>query len=95
MSPVLEMIAALSEEVPISALLLSCVAKQEQMATHGEEIQFGGTVGNYAVKATDTAFEKGDVVGVSAPAPVAVENVALTWDGTGFTPATPIYWGAD
>ena len=77
------------------ALLFSCTVKEEKVALHGDEIKFQSTIGDYAVKATDTAFEKGDKVGVSATAPVSVQNVALTWNGTGFEPATPIYWGAD
>lgn len=60
-----------------------------------KEISFKAGLGKYEVKATDTAFEQGDVVGLFAAAPVEAENIALTWDGETVKPAQPIYWGAD
>lgn len=60
-----------------------------------KEVSFKAGLGKYEVKATETAFEQGDVVGLFAEAPVEAENIALTWDGETVKPAQPIYWGAD
>lgn len=60
-----------------------------------KEISFRAGLGKYEVKATETAFEQGDVVGLFAAAPVEADNVALTWDGESVKPAQPIYWAVD
>lgn len=80
----------------VLAVITGC---QSEKATKDQgpakEIAFKAALGKYEVKATDTAFEQGDVVGLFAAAPVEAENIALTWDGETVKPAQPIYWGAD
>ena len=57
------------------------------------EIRFAANMGQYAVKATDAAFEKGDAIGLSIGAPVGVTNLKLAMGEDGLVPDSPVYWG--
>ena len=75
------------------AALASCTQK-EQMTEGGAAIRFSASVGTFGTKATDTGFERGDLIGISALDPVGVSNVKATVsaDGT-IEPSTVIRWG--
>ena len=80
----------------VLAVITGC---QNEKATKDQgparEIAFKAALGKYEVKATDTAFEEGDVVGLFAADPISANNVALTWDGETVKPAQPLFWGLD
>ncbi|MBR4735747.1 MAG: fimbrillin family protein [Bacteroidales bacterium] len=80
----------------VLAVITGC---QNEQATKDQgpakEIAFKAALGKYEVKATDTAFEEGDVVGLFAADPVSANNVALTWDGETVKPEEPLFWGLD
>lgn len=80
----------------VCAVAIGCQS-EESTKDQGpvKEISFRAGLGKYEVKATETAFEQGDVVGLFAAAPVEADNVALTWDGESVKPAQPIYWAVD
>ena len=75
------------------ALFTSCDNARETDVAGGKEIRFSATIGQYQVKATDTAFEEGDAIGLFAADPVSAENVLLTWADGELTPEHPVYWG--
>ena len=75
------------------ALLASCAKQEKQLPEERQEIKFSASVGNFQVKATDTAFDQGDEVSLWVEWPVDVNNVKLTWDSKGLIPEEPIYWG--
>ncbi len=83
-----------------SALLLLCglaIMSCRQAAVQPEEnalvpIQFRATAGAFHVKATDTAFELGDAIGLSVSKPVGVSNALLQTVSDGLAPQEPIYW---
>ena len=79
----------------LGAALVSCekVSEQENPQEFGQQIRFSSSIGNYSTKVADDAFENGDVIGLIATEPINVEGVRLTWNGDGFTPEQPIYWG--
>lgn len=66
---------------------------EENGATGKNEIKFSASVGSFQVKATDTAFEDGDMIGLFADDPVYVENVKLTFSNGNLTPEEPVFWG--
>lgn len=80
----------------VLAVITGC---QSEKATKDQgpakEIAFKAALGKYEVKATDTAFEQGDVVGLFAADPISANNVALTWDGETVKPEEPLFWGLD
>ena len=80
----------------VLAVITGC---QNEQATKDQgpakEIAFKAALGKYEVKATDTAFEEGDVVGLFAADPVSANNVALTWDGETVKPEEPLFWGLE
>ncbi len=80
----------------VLAVITGC---QSEKATKDQgpakEIAFKAALGKYEVKATDTAFEQGDVVGLFAADPVSANNVALTWDGETVKPESPLFWGLE
>lgn len=59
--------------------------------TKGRVIEFESEIGTFT-KASGTAFEEGDVIGLSVSAPVSVSNVRLTSTGGALKPESPIYW---
>ena len=56
------------------------------------EVRFTTNIQTYTVKATDTAFENGDKVGIFAGAPISKSNVQATVSGSSLIPATAIKW---
>ena len=75
----------------VSALLAGCM-RQEGVQQAAGPIVFRASVGSHQSKATDTAFEPGDAVGLLAGAPLSLSNVKLAWDGSVLVPETPISW---
>lgn len=79
------------------ALLASC-ARQEESAVPGlREIRFSASIGTYDTKATDTAFEEGDVIGLMIESPFFPNGMeplhyALKMEGGGLKPFDPLYW---
>ncbi len=59
------------------------------------EIHFSTSMSSYEVKATDTAFEIGDAVGVNLGDPLNKTNVKLTFGTGGLTSENPIMWPED
>ncbi|MBP5484007.1 MAG: fimbrillin family protein [Bacteroidales bacterium] len=86
-----------------SALLLLCglallSCRQEASQLEGSArvpIQFRATAGAFQVKATDTAFEPGDAIGLSVSKPVGVSNALLQSTDEGLIPQETIYWPFD
>ncbi|MCR5409220.1 MAG: fimbrillin family protein [Bacteroidales bacterium] len=77
----------------LSLILAGCSSLKEDGGSLKREIKFSASVGTFQVKATDTAFESGDQVGLFADYPVSASNVRLTWQNGALTPDSPIYWG--
>lgn len=79
----------------LSAAAISACAVKETATEDatGKEIKFQAGIGSFQAKATDTAFEKGDEIGLFADAPVSAVNVRLTSDGQSITPESTLYWG--
>ena len=80
-----------------AALCLTAVGcstlPEDNGTTESRDIRFSASIGSFQVKATDTAFENGDAMGVYAADPVNAENVRLTWQDGALTPETPVQWG--
>jgi len=77
-----------------AAALVACTQKETPLETAGgSEIKFSASIGNFQVKATDTAFQKGDAIGLFADEPVSASNARLSWDGSALVPDTPLHWG--
>jgi hypothetical protein len=68
---------------------------QEENTVERREVKFAASVGSFQVKATDTAFEEGDTIGLYADYPVSAYNVRLDWQNGSLVPEAPVYWGAD
>ena len=76
-----------------AALALAACAKQEAVRPVQQgEVRFTTNIQTYTVKATDTAFENGDKVGIFAGAPISKSNVQATVSGSSLIPATAIKW---
>ena len=77
-----------------AALFAACDRTESDVdVAGGKEIRFSAAIGQYQTKATDTAFEEGDVVGLFAAEPVSVANVPLTWTGNALEAEAPLRWG--
>ena len=80
-----------------AALCLTAVGcstlPEDNGVTENRDIRFSASIGSFQVKATDTAFENGDAMGLFADDPVQAENVRLTWQDGALTPETPVRWG--
>ena len=76
------------------AVLAGCSQAEEDVATGNREIKFSASVGTFQMKATDTAFEQGDAIGLFADNPVGVWNAKLTFSNGKLAPEEPIYWGS-
>lgn len=77
----------------IGAALSGCTAIREDSTADGPvELRFRASVGTFQVKATDTAFEVGDAVGLFADAPVNARNVRMDWDGANLVPEQKLFW---
>lgn len=81
----------------VAAAALAACNKAETIVPAGNvsgEVRFTTNINTYSVKATDTAFEENDQVGIFAGAPISVSNVKAAVSGTALTPETPIKWVA-
>lgn len=77
-------------------VLAGCSSLKEEGGNASKDaIKFTASIGTYQVKATDTAFEEGDAIGLFADYPVNVQNLSMTWSNGTLAPETPVYWGAD
>ena len=77
----------------VGLALAGCsVLPEESPSAQGREIKFTASVGTFQVKATDTAFELGDAIGLYAGSPVNASNVRMTWDGTNLVPDSKVFW---
>ena len=67
------------------------------VAESSRDVRFSADINRFAVKATDTAFENGDEIGIFAGAPIVKSNVKATVAGTAVNvdPANPIKWLED
>lgn len=75
------------------AVISGCTAIREDSTADGPvELRFRASVGTFQVKATDTAFEVGDAVGLFADAPVNARNVRMDWDGANLVPEQKVFW---
>ncbi len=73
--------------------LVSCQKREQAARPSGlGEVRFTTSLDRYSVKATDTAFEAGDEVGIFAGAPIGADNVKAAVSGSSLTPETPIRW---
>ena len=75
--------------------LVSCQKHERASLRTPGEVRFTTSLDRYSVKATDTAFEAGDQVGIFAGAPISVENVKASVSGSSLTPETAIRWVED
>ena len=55
-------------------------------------IRFLASLDYYQTRATDTAFEEGDAIGVSIGEPVGINNLRLVMQNGKLIPDTPAYW---
>ncbi len=67
------------------------------VAGSSRDVRFSADINRFVVKATDTAFENGDEIGIFAGAPLIKSNVKATVSGTAVVvdPADPIKWLVD
>ncbi len=80
----------------LAALALAACAKQESVRPVQQgEVRFTTNIQTYTVKATDTAFENNDEIGIFAGAPIGKNNVKAVVTGTSLIPVTPIKWVED
>ena len=80
----------------LAALALAACAKQESVRPVQQgEVRFTTNIQTYTVKATDTAFENNDQIGIFAGAPISKNNVKAVVTGTSLIPVTPIKWVED
>lgn len=75
------------------AVLAACTRESDTDVAGGKEIRFSASVGQFQVKATATAFEEGDAIGLFSTEPVDAQNARLSFSGGSLTPDTPICWG--
>jgi len=79
-----------------AALCLTAVGcstlQEDKGVSESRDIKFTASIGSFQVKATDTAFENGDAMGLFAEEPVEAQNVRLTWQDGALTPETPVQW---
>ncbi len=80
----------------LAALALAACSKQESVRPVQQgEVRFTTNIQTYTVKATDTAFENNDEIGIFAGAPISKNNVKAVVTGTSLIPVTPIKWVED
>ena len=79
----------------LAALALPGCQKEVGSPAEREPITFRATAGLYQVKASDTAFEAGDAIGLSVGEPVSVSNAKLLVAADGITPQKTILWAAE
>ena len=80
----------------LAAVLVAAACGKTEMVKpagpEGREVRFTSSVSHYAVKATDTAFETNDQVGIFAGAPIGRDNALGTVQGSSILLETPIKW---
>ena len=79
----------------ISALLLPGCSRIQEEAPAGDgrqPLRFTASVGGYATKATDTAFEKGDAVSLYTYGSQDIWNMRMEYDGEFLVPENQISW---
>lgn len=88
----------------LACTLLAVSCKPEETNPSGmptsslsRDVIFSADINRYAVKATDTAFDNGDEIGLFAGAPIGKNNVKGTVSGTSVSvdAANPIQWLAE
>lgn len=77
------------------AVLAGCSMKEENNSVSRKEVRFAASVGSFDVKATDTAFEEGDAMGVYASNYLFLDNARLNYTGGKVVPETPVFWNPD
>ena len=80
------------------ALAGGCSSHKEEEAPADSalrEVRFEAGIGSFEVKATDSAFERGDAIGISAGWPINAYDCRYRWGGNGLVPDSPIYWPSD
>ena len=78
----------------LGAVLTGCNRAEEEGTPAGSrDIRFSASVGTFQVKATDTAFEEGDEIGLFAEDPINVINAKLNITGGVPVPEEAIRWG--
>lgn len=75
------------------ALNLAFACNRPEEASLPREIHFAASMGQYEVKATDTAFDLQDSIGLSIGAPVSVNNLRLDVVENGLLPERTVFWG--
>lgn len=82
----------------LSAILCFAACEQlEQLSngsgtgTQANRVAFSTSVGAFT-KATETAFEEGDLIGISALSPINKTNVCYTFRGDSLSASDPICW---
>lgn len=78
----------------LTAVLSGCRAVENE-ASGAKEIRFTASIGKFDVKATDTAFEDGDLLSLYADWPVNADNVMMTAQSDALIPSESVHWGAD
>lgn len=82
--------------IALAALLLSACVKQEGESTpQMREICFEASMGAFQTKATDSAFEEGDAIGVTVGTPVKVSNARLSIQDGALVPDQAVCWGRE
>ena len=77
----------------ISLAAVSCrLGVMQEARKPAEPVSFTASLNGFDVKATDSALETGDQVGIFAGDPISVANVKATVSGSVLTPDNPIYW---
>ena len=77
----------------ISLAAASCrLGVMQEARKPAEPVSFTASLNGFDVKATDSALETGDQVGIFAGDPISVANVKATVSGSVLTPDNPIYW---
>lgn len=79
----------------LAAVLLPGCSRVQEEAPAGVEkqpLRFTASVGSYATKATDTAFEEGDAVSLYTDGNYEYRNVRMVYSNGEFTPEEQIDW---
>lgn len=81
----------------LCTLLVGCSVVQEEPVntTDRQAIRFTASVGTFQVKATDSAFENGDQIGIFADNWIPADNVQATYRDGSLELASPLYWSPE
>ena len=75
------------------ALNLALACNRPEEASLPREIHFAASMGQYEVKANETAFDIHDCIGLSVGTPVSVSNLRMEAAATELVPEYAIFWG--